>query len=97
MSRYRDPQLQGVENYSYLFNLRQILIFKHKFLPYYQLFYRLIKQVKTTEVVISRIRAKTQRDYLVFYKEAGEALLNSIIAKHVKWILEIKARVGQLI
>ena len=37
VSRYRDPQLQVGENYSYLFNLRlvvenlQILMFKHSF------------------------------------------------------------------
>ena len=35
VSRYRDPQPQVVENYSYLLNL-QILIFKHPFYSRFQ-------------------------------------------------------------
>ena len=31
VSRYSDPQLQVGENYSYLFNIRQNLMFKHSF------------------------------------------------------------------
>ena len=50
VSRYRDPQPQVIENYSYLFYLRpkhlQILMFKHQFVSQYEWFDRLVKKVK---------------------------------------------------
>ena len=47
VSRYRDPQPQVVENYSYLFNLRpNIYKFDVYFISYTQWFNRLITLIK---------------------------------------------------
>ena len=49
VSRYRDPQPQVAENYSYLFNLRPsiyILMSKQSFYSQYQWFNRPMKQIK---------------------------------------------------
>ena len=54
MSRYREPQLQVGENYSYLFNLR--LAFENHFFPSNRDFEQLTKRIKTTVIVISELR-----------------------------------------
>ena len=50
MSRYRDPLLIAVENYSYLFtlgpNIVDIYVYEHTFQSQYQRLDRLVKEVK---------------------------------------------------
>ena len=63
VSRYRDPQLQVGENYSYLFKLRpNICKFwcLNRFIPCNS---DLIKRIKTTIVVISRQKVNIGGDY----------------------------------